>query len=138
VGLGRRAFLQRLAVALSALGMGETTLSVWSSHYQTALAQPTRRKLALLIGIDQYPGQAIDFADAQDIALHGCVTDLELQRELLLHRFGFQAPDIVLLRNQEATREHILQHIDEHLIKQARAGDVVLLHFSGYGSQVRF
>ncbi|MGB3310431.1 MAG: caspase family protein [Nodosilinea sp.] len=135
--LKRRAFLQQTGLALGALGIGGTALLASSSQYQQALAKPARRKLALLIGINAYPDRALDPGVAQDIALKGCITDVELQRHLLVNRFGFQPGDVVTLTNQDATRDGILTAIDEHLVQQARADDVVLLHFSGYGSQVR-
>jgi hypothetical protein len=119
------------------LGVGGTTLLSSPSQYQQALAKPARRKLALLIGINTYPERALTPGMAQDIALHGCLTDVELQRQLLVHRFGFQPGDILTLINQEATRSGILTAIDEHLVQRAQPEDVVLLHFSGYGSQVR-
>nr|WP_228037661.1 caspase family protein [Nodosilinea sp. LEGE 06152] len=133
----RRAFLQRTGLALGALGLSGTALLASSSQYQQALAKPARRRLALLIGINAYPDRALDPGVAQDIALKGCITDVELQRQLLVHRFGFQPGDVVTLTNQDATRDSILTAIDEHLVQQARSDDVVLLHFSGYGSQVR-
>lgn len=135
--LKRRAFLQQTGLALGALGLGSTALLASSSQYQQALAKPARRKLALLIGINAYPDRALDPGVAQDIALKGCLIDVDLQRQLLVHRFGFQPADVVTLTNQDATRHGILTAINEHLVQQARAGDVVLLHFSGYGSQVR-
>lgn len=64
------------------------------------------------------------------------MTDVELQRELLLHRFGFQPSDILTLTDQQATREAIANAFVEHLIGQARPGDVVVFHFSGYGGKV--
>ncbi len=134
---GRRAFLQQASLALTALGLGGTTLLSGFGQYAQALGKPTRRKLALLIGINQYPERAIDPILAQDIVLRGCLTDVELQRQLLVHRFGFQPVDILTLTNQEATRAAILEAIDQHLVQQAHSDDVVLLHFSGYGSQVR-
>jgi hypothetical protein len=136
VGLGRRSFLQRLSLALAALGVGEATVGRWAGQYQMALAQPTSRKLALLIGIDQYSNQAIDPA-LQEVGLRGAITDVELQRELLIYRFGFQPADILTLTNGGATRQRVLEAIDNHLVGQAQAGDLVLLHFSGYGSQVQ-
>jgi hypothetical protein len=129
--------LQQTGLTLGALGLGGTALLASSSQYQQALAKPARRKLALLIGINAYPDRALDPGVAQDIALKGCITDVELQRQLLVHRFGFQPGDVVTLTNQDATRDSILTAIDEHLVQQARSEDVVLLHFSGYGSQVR-
>ncbi|MGB3199804.1 MAG: caspase family protein [Nodosilinea sp.] len=135
--LKRRAFLQQTGLALGAFGLGGTALLAGSSQYQQALAKPARRKLALLIGINAYPDRALDPGVAQDIALKGCVTDVELQRQLLVHRFGFQPGDVLTLTNQDATRDSILTSIDEHLVQQAQAEDMVILHFSGYGSQVR-
>jgi len=98
----------------------------FGNRYYQALAQPSPRKLALLIGINQYPHQA----------LSGCLTDVEMQRELLIHRFGFQASDILTLTEEQASREFIEAAFLEHLGKQARPGDVVVFHFSGYGTRV--
>lgn len=95
-------------------------------RYYQALAQPTSRKLALLVGINQYP----------EASLAGCVTDVQLQQELLIHRFGFVPSDIVVLTDLEATRQNIETAFFEHLSKQAQPGDVVVFHFSGYGSQI--
>ncbi|HIK45852.1 MAG TPA: caspase family protein [Leptolyngbyaceae cyanobacterium M65_K2018_010] len=137
MGLKRRAFLQQTSRALAALGVGGTVLGPGPGQYSQALAKSSRRKLALLIGINQYPERAIDPILAQEVALRGCLTDVELQRQLLIHRFGFQASDILTLTGQEASRAGILQAIEEHLVQSSQSDDVVLLHFSGYGSQVR-
>jgi hypothetical protein len=136
VNLKRRAFLHQLALALGALGVSGAGMFAGPAQYQQALARPARRKLALLIGINRYPERAIDSVLVQDSALKGCITDLELQRQLLQYRFGFQSADILTLKNQEATRAAILEAIDQHLIQQAKGDDLVVLHFSGYGSQV--
>jgi hypothetical protein len=97
-----------------------------SNRYGRVLAQSTPRKLALLVGINQY----------KDAPLQGCVTDVNLQQQLLIHRFGFNPKDILILTDEQATRQGILNAFEEHLIKQAKPGDVVVYHFSGHGSQV--
>ncbi|MEO0456238.1 MAG: caspase family protein [Cyanobacteria bacterium P01_A01_bin.114] len=132
----RRDFLAQTGLILTALGVSETGLLDWASRYQQALAQPTRRKLALLIGIDQYPDAVIDTPGVR-APLNGCTTDVALQKELLIHRFGFEPADILTLTNAQATRQGIIQAFIEHLYRQAEAGDTVILHFSGYGSQLR-
>lgn len=137
MNLRRRAFLQQLTLAFGALGVSGTALFAGSERYQQALAKPARRKLAVLIGINQYPERAIDSVPAQDVSLKGCLTDIELQRQLLLYRYGFQSADILTLKNKEATRAAILEAVDQHLVGQAKADDLVVLHFSGYGSQVK-
>jgi hypothetical protein len=126
MGLKRRAFLRQTGLALTAFSASETMLSVLSDRLLPVLADPTPRKLALLIGINQY----------RDAPLYGCVTDVELQRELLIHRFGFQTGNILTLTDQQATRAAIESACVSHLVEQARSGDVVVFHFSGYTSQV--
>lgn len=138
MGLNRRVFLRRSATLLAALGLSEAGLSLLAERYQQALAQPTRRKLALLIGINQYPEPVCDYTLTRGLALNGCLTDVELQRELLIHRFGFQPGDILTLTDQQATRQHIEEAFLFHLTNQAQAGDVVVFHFSGLGSRVRW
>lgn len=118
----RRSFLQGTGVFLAAWGAGGLSLP-FDRHAQV-LAQSTPRKLALLIGINQY----------RNANLNGCVTDVELQRELLIHRFGFQPSDIVSIVDHHATRSSIERAFTEHLIQQAKPGDVVIVHFSGHGS----
>lgn len=137
MGFNRRTFLQKAGFGLAALGVSETLLSLLFDgnlalpildRYGQALAQPTQRKLALLVGINQYP---------QMTALGGCVTDVEMQRELLIHRFGFNDRDILTLTDSQATRSAIERGFIEHLVKQAKADDVVVFHFSGYGSRIK-
>ncbi len=131
MGLKRREFLHRASVLLAALGISETQWWHGCDRYYQALAQPTRRKLALLVGINQYPGGNSGFEP-----LRGCLTDIELQRELLTHRFGFQSSDIITLTNQDATRENIENTFMTHLREQAKPEDIVVFHFSGYGSSI--
>ena len=126
MGLKRREFLQQARRVLGAIGISEALWLRLGSHYLQALAQPTARKLALLVGVDKYP----------DSPLHGCVTDVELQRELLIYRFGFVPSDILTLTDAQATRDNIETAFVTHLSEQAKPGDVVVFHFSGYGSQV--
>ncbi|NJL87317.1 MAG: caspase family protein [Leptolyngbyaceae cyanobacterium SM1_1_3] len=137
MGLKRRDLLQRTALLLSALGLSEASLAGWAERYQQALAQPTRRKLALLVGVNQYPAAVCDSTSDQALALRGSLTDVQLQRELLVSRYGFQPADIVTLSDQQATRQGIVSAFQSHLIDQAQPGDVAVFHFSGYGSRFR-
>ncbi|MEG4817111.1 caspase family protein [Microcoleus sp. K5-D4] len=126
MGLKRREFLQQAGRVLAAIGISEALWLPLGDRYLQALAQPTARKLALLVGVDKYP----------DSPLHGCVTDVELQRELLIYRFGFVPSDILTLTDAKATRENIETAFVTHLTQQAKPGDVVVFHFSGCGSRV--
>ncbi len=123
----RRTFLQRIGFILAALGVTEAGWLSLGNRYYQALAQPSRRKLALLIGINKYP---------QNLALGGCLTDVELQKELLIYRFGFRESDILTLTDEQATRVAIENAFLNHFV-DAKPSDVVLFHFSGYGSRVK-
>jgi hypothetical protein len=103
----------------------------WAADNYAQLKQSTRRKLALLIGINQYD------AKNEWLPLYGCVNDVELQRELLIHRFGFNPKDILTLTDRQATRVNIIESIREHLISQALPDDLVVMHFSGHGSKLK-
>jgi hypothetical protein len=138
VALGRRAFLQRVGGVLSVLGLIDQGLMGQASTYQQALAKPANRRLALLIGINNYPESVWQGStNIKGTFLQGCVTDVALQRNLLIHQFGFAPKDIVTLVNGEATQTKILAALDQHLINQAQPGDSVLFHFSGLGSTVK-
>lgn len=126
----RRQFLQFAGSALTTLGLNYFNIKNQSLRYAQAVSASTPRKLALLIGINNYQtGEN----------LKGSITDIYLQRELLIHRFGFHPQDILLVSDEseiKPTRAGILQAVEEHLIQQAKPGDTVVYHFSGHGSQV--
>ncbi|MBD2776398.1 caspase family protein [Iningainema tapete] len=125
----RRQFIQFAGSAIATMGISQLDIMRQGKRYAKALAQDTPRKLALLVGINDYKNGIPP--------LGGCVTDVSLQQELLTNRFGFNEKNILTLINAQATRQNILQAFDEHLIKQAKPGDVVVFHFSGHGSRVK-
>ncbi|HEY9596638.1 MAG TPA: caspase family protein [Cyanophyceae cyanobacterium] len=127
----RRQFLQFAGSALATMGLSQLDIMRQGDRYARVLAQDTPRKLALLVGINAYPTPIP--------SLQGCLNDIELQRELLLNRFGFNSNDIFTVSDRsdiKPTRQNILDAFENHLIKQAKPGDVVVFHYSGHGSQV--
>jgi hypothetical protein len=136
----RRHFLQLAGSSLAAIGLSQVDFLRQSNQMHRALAQATPRKLALLVGINGY----------EQSPLRGCVNDVRLQYELLVHRYGFNPQDIVIVTDSAsasgltwtdsevlagATREQIIQAFQEHL-GMAQPGDVALFHYSGHGSYV--
>lgn len=127
----RRHFLQLAGSTLASLGLSQLDLRGQGDRYAQVLAQETSGKLALLVGINDYPYPVR--------RLNGCINDVYLQRELLIHRFGFNPNNIMVLTDDsdlKPTRDNILQAFQSHLIDQARPGDVVVFHYSGHGSRV--
>lgn len=127
----RRHFLQFAGSSLAAIGLSQLDLIRQANSYNQVLAQGTRRKLALLVGVNNYP--------AGISSLRGCLNDVEMQYELLVNRYGFNCHDIVRITDDtelKPTRENILTVFEEHLIKQAKPGDIVVFHYSGHGSLV--
>ena len=82
---------------------------------------------ALVIGIDRYANLPYP--------LEGCVNDAEVLRSLLLERFGFPPEHVVMLRDEEATRDRILSELGR-LVDSASEDDVVVITYSGHGSQM--
>ena len=104
------------------------------------------RRLAVVVGIDRYLGSgSVADRDGQRGGsgaekarwrnLSGSVNDARALSEMLVARYGFAQKDILLLTDQQATRQAILAAIEHHLEKPARRGDVLLFYFAGHGSQ---
>lgn len=135
----RRHFLQATGATLASIGLSQWNLLHQANQYGRVLAQGSPgRKLALLVGVNAYPDKIPN--------LKGCLTDVELQWELLVHRFGFNPKDILVVADQKLpvtnyeplkpTRDNILNAFKTHLIDQAKSGDVVVFHYSGHGSRI--
>lgn len=84
------------------------------------------RRRCVLIGIDQYPKCAS--------RLRGCENDVRLMQHVLMNRFCFEAADIHVLINKQATRTAILDEL-EWLVEQSRPEDTAVLFFAGHGSR---
>lgn len=82
---------------------------------------------ALLIGINRY---RIPGAD-----LRGCVNDVRRMASMLTGLAGFAAGDIAVLTDLAATKQAMQAGIVA-LLRGAKRGDVLLLHYSGHGSSV--
>lgn len=80
-------------------------------------------KLALCIGVNDYPGTGSDPA--------GCVNDA--YDWAALKQRGF---DVQMLLNRQATGEGIRKAI-RAIVGEAKAGDSVVIQYSGHGSFVR-
>ena len=83
---------------------------------------------ALLVAIDSYQSPVSP--------LQGCVADIENMHAFLSSRVGGEdyQLDAVVLKNEEATREAIIENFLSHL-GQAGPDDTVLFCYSGHGSQ---
>ena len=84
-------------------------------------------KKAVLIGINRY---RIPGAD-----LRGCVNDVKNMRQVLIDLYGFKAGDIATLTDLAASKTAMQAAISK-LVAGGRAGDVLLLHYSGHGANV--
>lgn len=84
-------------------------------------------KRALLIGINKYQIAGAD--------LRGCVNDVSDLSDALVEFGGFQKNDITVLTDGAATKKAMQAGI-KALVRDAKKGDVALLHYSGHGSNV--
>ena len=91
-----------------------------------ASENPTKR--ALLIGVNAYPNLS-KFSQ-----LKGAINDAERMFSLLTTKFEFPPENVTVLR--DPTRQQILDGF-QTLIDQTQAGDIVVFHYSGHGSQLK-
>lgn len=119
-----------VTLLLAGLLMARQNKQIANQAAQTPTSEP--RKLALLIGINRYK-----YSDPKKgfYNLEGCINDIHRMKNLLIGKFGFKAGDIKMLADEEATHQNILDAIRSFLTNQARSDDVVVIHFSGHGSQ---
>jgi hypothetical protein len=122
--------------------------------FTTAAAGAEVRR-AVLVGIDDYSAgnrsayqlsdrtrtrlRAIQGTPSRQALsnLEGAVNDAAAMREILIQRFGFEERNVILLTNQEATADQILGALQNHLIDNAKPGDVSLFYYAGHGSRIR-
>lgn len=84
-------------------------------------------KKALLIGINRYKIPGAD--------LRGCVNDVKNMKGVLTQMYGFASKDVAVMTDFAATTKAMKAAISK-LVRDARSGDVVLLHYSGHGANV--
>src|SRR3954453_6397605 len=80
-------------------------------------------KLALCIGINDYPGTVND--------LSGCVNDAQDWSAALDAR-GFTVRQLI----DKAATKKAMQGEMERLVKDAKSGDVAVIQYSGHGSEL--
>ncbi|MCB0262846.1 MAG: caspase family protein [Calditrichaeota bacterium] len=88
----------------------------------------SKTKRALLIGINEYP----NFPRHQ---LYGCVNDVAVMADILQRCYGFPNEEMIILKDAEATRDAILKAMNQ-LAAETGEDDIVVVHYSGHGSQV--
>jgi hypothetical protein len=84
-------------------------------------------KRAVLIGVNRYHIPGAD--------LRGCVNDVKNLQATLTRHYGFAKGDVVTLLDYAASKKAMEAAI-RALVRGGRRGDVLLLHFSGHGSNV--
>jgi hypothetical protein len=82
---------------------------------------------AFLVGINSYKIPGAD--------LRGCVNDVNNLKAVLLKHFSFEEKNVKILTDFKATKQAMQDGITR-IIKGAKRGDVLLIHYSGHGSNV--
>lgn len=82
-------------------------------------------KVAVCVGINDYPGSAND--------LKGCINDAKAWAELLENHFGFEAGNITIMTNAKATKANILEAVGK-MVDGAVSGDIIVFTNSSHGT----
>ncbi len=86
------------------------------------------RNVALLVAVGQFSDPHL-----KTHQLLGPTIDIDSMQKALTEHWGFSPGDVVALRDQDATREHILEQIAA-LEQRSAPGDTALIYFSGHGT----
>lgn len=92
-------------------------------------------KCALVVGINDYSVQSEHDANLYNLSwpnLSYCVNDADSMYHLLIQAFGFEASNVILLKDARATRRNILSSL-AYLLANAEPGDVVCFFYAGHG-----
>ena len=82
-------------------------------------------KKALCVGINDYPYAGND--------LRGCLNDAHSWAQLLIDHYDFQAPDVKLVLDSQATKANVIQALKD-LLAGAKQGDLLVFTNSSHGS----
>ena len=95
-----------------------------------AQAQPDSRRLALLVGVGTFANPGIPKLSAPE-------HDVDHMVEVLsgFNGYGFKPEHMVVLKNERATLAAFREAFETRLIRGSRPQDIVLIYFSGHGSQ---
>ena len=100
-----------LPILLFAYGLAVTTNDIYDNSY------------ALIIGIDKYENvQPLNYA----------VKDAESIQDILVNTFDFPEGNITLLKNEEATKQSIIEAFAD-ITTKVEDNDRVLIYFAGHG-----
>lgn len=117
-----------VAGATSDLPVAAADATVFSLMTPTSIARAgeTMRPgdRALVIGIDGYP---------DPFAVSGVRADVRDAVAALTGDFGFRFDQVLVLTNEQATRDNIRAAFDTWLTQGSRAGDRVVLYYTGQG-----
>ncbi|MFA8435386.1 MAG: caspase family protein [Marinifilaceae bacterium] len=88
------------------------------------------KRKALCIGINKFKNYA-------SAALQGCVNDANMMSSILMDYYGFQADEITVLTDEQATKQNIMNHLTQ-MVEGAKQGQYNQLVFSlsSHGTQV--
>ncbi len=88
--------------------------------------QMTQRIFGLLVGINDYTPEVG--------RLRGCLNDVQSYENYLTRRFDTNRLELKTLRNEQATRQGIIDGFRQHL-DQAGPDDIVIFQYSGHGAR---
>jgi hypothetical protein len=107
---------------------GEKTELTTADVQKVSISRGARNQLAVVVGVNDY-GEGL-----QD--LQYAINDAEAISELLVREFGFDSSNVRLLTGRAATKQAILQTLDQWVAsRKPTKRDSLLFFFSGHGEE---
>ncbi|MEO7044828.1 MAG: caspase family protein [Ferruginibacter sp.] len=110
-----------------------------NKNYLSSAGLTLPNKLALIIGIDTYtppagyiPPNTVGRKDFP--SLEGCLNDALSIKSVITSKFQFEQKNIQTLLDTNATRDNILNEMN-NLLNKCKKGDIAFIYYAGHGSQ---
>jgi hypothetical protein len=105
-------------------------LVIFATHFAAETSVWGASRQAVLVGVGKYHPDTIDRAD-----LDGPPNDITIMRRIL-KAYGFDDDNTTVLIDRDATRQSILDAVDNKLMTQPKES-LAVFYFSGHGSALR-
>ncbi len=89
----------------------------------------SQQKRALIVAVSTYPV-------ASGFKTINSVNDVPLIKDAL-YKLGFEDKNIVVLKDENATKRQIIDEMERSLLQSTSSGDIAYFHFSGHGQQLQ-
>jgi len=124
--LNQSTYAYEMSLSNKVISLHENQPFSIGSDFKESSLKPV--KWALIIAIGDYP-------ESGDWSKINAKNDVPLVKQILMNQ-GFSEEYILVIENENATKQGIIDAFNSHLLANVKEGDIVYVHFSSHGQQM--